>query len=151
MEAIGSGDARKKPAVLVWIALGGGALFLLLLAFCFAAIFVVPNVLQKYAAAVRGKTKSDLFQLESALKEYSLANGGKYPDTLESLVTPDMNGYTFIKGTRVPKDPWGHEYLYRPPGSDGGRPIVFTLGRDGRPGGEGDDADMDNLSIRSER
>ena len=151
MEAVGSEAARKKPAVLVWIALGGGALFLLLLVFCFAAIFVVPNVLQKYAVASRGKARADLIQIENALKEYSLANGGKYPDTLEALVTPDMNGYTYIKGTKIPRDPWGNDYLYDPPSSEGGLPIVYTFGKDGQRGGEGDDADIDSLSLRVAR
>lgn len=151
MEAVESGDPRHKPAVIVWIALGGGALFLVLLVFCLTAIFVVRNVLQKFTVASRGKAKADLIQLESALKEYSLANGGKWPDSLEALVTPDVNGYTCIKGTKIPKDPWGNEYLYERPGADGRLPIVYTLGKDGRRGGEGDDADMDNLSIRSER
>ena len=147
MEAIESEVARKRPAILVWIALGGGALFLLLLGIVIAATLVVPNVLQKFAVASRGKAKADITQIESALKEYSLLNGGNYPDSLRPLVTPDANGFTFIKGTRVPKDPWGREYLYRRPGDDGGLPIVSTLGKDGQLGGEGDDADMDNLSL----
>jgi len=115
------------------------------------ATLVVPNVLQKFAAASRGKAKADLTQLENALTEYNLANGGKWPESLEALVTPDVNGYTFIKGTRIPKDPWGNEYLYDPP--EPGRPEarVYTYGKDGQAGGEGDDADMDNLSIREEK
>jgi general secretion pathway protein G len=66
-------------------------------------------------------------------------------------VTPDVNGYTYIKGTKIPKDPWGNEYMYDPP--EPGRPEarVYTYGKDGQAGGEGDDADMDNLTIREEK
>ena len=151
MEDSESGEARRRPSILVWIALGTGALFFLLLGMRIAATLFVPDVIQKFAVASRGMAKADITQIESALIEYRLVNGGKWPDSLGALATPDMNGYTYIKGTRIPKDPWGNEYLYRPPGPEGGRPIVSTLGRDGQPGGEGDDADMDNLSIRSGR
>src|SRR5262245_54393084 len=151
MEAVESESPRNKPAWLVWVALAGGALLLGLLVLVLAAIFVVPNVLQKFAVASTSKAESDLVQLESALQEYSLVNGGKYPDTLQALVTPDMNGHTFLKGPRVPKDPWGNEYLYDPP--EPGRPEarVYTYGKDGLAGGKGDDADLDNFSIRARR
>ena len=114
------------------------------------ATLVVPNVLQKFAFASRGKAKADLTQLESALTEYNLANGGKWPDSLDALVTPDVNGHTYIKGTKIPKDPWGNEYMYDPP--EPGRPEarVYSYGKDGQAGGEGDDADIDNMSIREE-
>ena len=88
--------------------------------------------------------------IESALEEFAIANGGKYPDSLEVLVTPDTNGQTFLEGTRVPKDAWGHEYFYEPPGPGNPYPLVRSYGKDGQPGGEGDDADIHNLSIRSE-
>ena len=44
---------------------------------------------------------------------------------------------------RLPKDPWGNEYLYLNPGNNGELDI-YTLGRDGRPGGENMDADIGN-------
>lgn len=133
------------------ILLGSGALFILLSGYWLATNYFVSPVLQKFAFASRGKAKADLTQFESALIEYSLANGGEWPDNLEALVTPDVNGHTFIKGTKIPKDPWGNEYLYVPPGTAGDLPTIYTFGKDGRPGGEGDDADMDNHSIRFER
>lgn len=135
---------RDRYPMLAWIAGGCAALLLML----FASMFIVPYVLQ---ISSRGKAKADIVQLESALREYSLANGGKFPASLEALVTPDLNGFTYLKATRIPLDPWGNEYLYEPPDSGGGPPTIRTLARDGRPGGEGDDADIDNLSLRWER
>jgi general secretion pathway protein G len=112
------------------------------------ATLVVPNVLSKFAFASRKKAEVDITQIVSALNEYSIRNGGKFPDSLEVLVTPDVNGQSYLEQAHVPKDPWGHEYLYEPPGPGQPQPIVRSYGKDGQPGGEGDDADMDNISIR---
>jgi len=112
------------------------------------ATLVVPNVLKRFAFASKEKAKVDITSIESALKEYAITNGGKYPDSLEALVTPDVNGHTFIEGSKVPKDPWGNEYLYEPPGPGQPQPRVYSYGKDGQAGGEGDDGDFDNISLR---
>jgi general secretion pathway protein G len=112
------------------------------------ATLVVPNVIQKIAVAFGGKAKSDIVAIESALKEYAITNGGKYPDSLEVLVTPDANGHTYLEGKRIPKDPWKNEYQYDPPSPGHPEPRVYSFGKDGQPGGEGDDADISNETIR---
>lgn len=38
-------------------------------------------------------------------------------------------------------DPWGRPFVYRAPAPDGAAFEIGTLGADGRPGGEGPDAD----------
>jgi general secretion pathway protein G len=100
------------------------------------------------ASAGSGKLKADLRTIEQALDEYAANNGGRYPDSLEVLVRKDVNGHAYLAAASIPRDPWKREYGYEPPRA--GRPVprVFTLGRDGRPGGQGDDADVDNLSLR---
>jgi general secretion pathway protein G len=40
-------------------------------------------------------------------------------------------------------DPWGRPYEYRFPGKKG-QPEIFTLGKDGAPGGTGEDQDITN-------
>lgn len=112
------------------------------------ATLVVPNVLQRLQSAFKGKVKADITAIESSLKEYAINNGGKYPDSLEALVTPDENGYTYLDRKSVPLDPWKNEYMYEPPSSGNPDPRVFTYGKDGAPGGEGDDADIDNIQIK---
>lgn len=116
------------------------------------ATLVVPNVIQKLGMAMGGKAKSDIMAIESALDEYAIANGNQFPETLERLVEPDVNGETYLKGyKRVPLDPWKNEYGYEPPHPpQQARPRVFTLGKDMQPGGEGDNADVDNDTIRNE-
>jgi type II secretory pathway pseudopilin PulG len=98
-----------------------------------------------------GKAKADLKKLHAAIESYSLANGGRYPDTLLELVVPDKNGRTHLGWTRIPKDSWGNEYLYDPPEPGRPDPRVYSYGRDGLPFGEGDDADIDSLSLRDDR
>lgn len=49
----------------------------------------------------------------------------------------------------VPLDPWGHEYVYRFPGESNAPSYdLLSLGRDGRPGGVGEDADLTSWSSR---
>jgi general secretion pathway protein G len=42
----------------------------------------------------------------------------------------------------LPLDPWGHAYLYKVPGDKGRDYTLTSLGKDGRPGGTGVDADI---------
>ena len=113
--------------------------------------WLLPNRFGCGNPAGSGDVKATLTILESALVEYSIVNGGRYPDTLQALAVPDENGYSFLGGTRIPKDPWGNDYLYDPPGPEAPWARVYTLGRDGSRGGTGADADVDNISLRTER
>jgi general secretion pathway protein G len=112
------------------------------------ATLVVPNVVQRLGKAFEGKARTDIMSIQNALQEYYILNGGKYPESLEALVTPDENGETFLGQRTLPVDPWGNEYLFEPPGSGEPRPRVYTYGKDGQPGGEGADRDIDNWSIQ---
>jgi general secretion pathway protein G len=114
------------------------------------ATLVVPNVLERLNFAIVEKAKAEIVTMENALKEYAIRNGGRYPETLEPLVTPDENGETFLDKRTLPVDPWGNEYLYDPPGSGESRTRVYTYGKDGQPGGEGNDGDIDNWSIKDD-
>ena len=74
---------------------------------------------------------------------------GSYPSTelgLNALVTrpdnaPKWNG-PYLRKT-VPMDPWGKPYAYKAPGERGDYDIV-SLGKDGQPGGSGENADITN-------
>jgi hypothetical protein len=66
------------------------------------------------------------------------------------LVTPDQNGRTFLKGyTSVPLDPWKNAYVFEP-ATSGSDYKIISYGKDGQPGGEGDDADIDNFSMKNQ-
>lgn len=115
------------------------------------ATIVVPNLLDRFTFAQIKKAGMDIGALESAVDTYAIENGGKYPESLEILVTPDEKGRTFLKGyNQVPLDPWKNPYVFEP-ASSGSPPKIISYGKDGQPGGEGDDADIDNFSIRNQQ
>jgi general secretion pathway protein G len=113
--------------------------------------FETPASGSKISGAMRGKARADILAIETALKDYAINNGGKYPDVLAVLVVPDVNGHAYLASKKVPTDPWGREYLYEPPTPSRAEPRVYTLGKDGQVGGEGDDADIDNSMLENER
>ncbi len=110
------------------------------------ATLVVPNVVSALKRAFGGKTKADIMSLSAGLNEYYI-NNGSWPDSLEALVTPDENGYTYLAQKSIPLDPWKNEYQYEPPYAGETTPRVYTLGADNAPGGEGENADISNISL----
>lgn len=94
---------------------------------------------------------------EMGLDRYYLAHG-MYPTQeqgLESLVRiPDIEPIPknyppegYLKKPKVPLDPWGNEYLYLMPGSDNSKYEIISYGSDGKPGGEGEAADISSLDL----
>ncbi len=114
------------------------------------AAMVAPNVIGNIDKAQITTAKAEINTIGNALKFYRLDNFS-YPTTehgLEALVTRpnDPNVKNWKPGgylDRLPKDPWGNPYLYLNPGNNG-EIDVYTLGRDGQPGGEGLDGDIGN-------
>jgi general secretion pathway protein G len=96
----------------------------------------------------RERLEADLMALHYALEEYAVFNGGSYPGELTVLVEPDEHGYRYLPREELPLDPWGRAYHYQPPVT-GGEPLprIWSLGRDGEPGGVGLDLDLDNLAL----
>jgi len=113
------------------------------------ATVVAINVLPSQDRAMIGKARADISTLEQAIETYRLDNLD-FPTDLQALVAapvgltnPDRyrpGGYV----RRLPEDPWGNPYGYRRPSSYGGQFDVFSLGADGKEGGEGNDADLGN-------
>jgi len=84
----------------------------------------------------------------TALGIYKL-NTGTFPTTEQGLAAlrikpadvAQWNGPYLPQD--VPKDPWGHDYVYRFPGEhETDEPDIVCLGADGQPGGEGFNADV---------
>jgi general secretion pathway protein G len=117
------------------------------------AAVIVPRLTGKPDEARVVKAQSDIRQLESALEMYKLDNF-YYPSTqqgLRALVEkpsgdPPPRNWRSGYITRLPNDPWGHTYQYLQPGNKGNFD-VFTFGADGKPGGEGVDADIGNWNV----
>lgn len=114
------------------------------------ATLVVPNVMKNLGKAYLTTAKVNIKSIDQAVEEYAMDHAGTYPDSLEQLIEKDENGRAYLKAEEIPKDPWGLEYLYDP-ATDGDNYRIYTLGKDGQPGGEGENADMDQLSIRKSK
>ena len=117
------------------------------------AAIIAPNVIGRVDDAQIAAAKADLRGIRNALDFYRLDNF-EYPTSeqgLQALVTKpnDPNIRNWKTGgylDRMPKDPWGREYQYLNPGQND-EIDVYTYGRDGRPGGEGIDADIGSWDL----
>jgi len=113
------------------------------------ATLVVPNVVRKLFVANVTKAKADIVNIASAIESYVIENGGRYPDSIEVLITEDENGYKILDRDTVPLDPWGNPYVYEPPQPGSQKFRIISYGKDGIPGGEGDEGDLDNIKIKN--
>jgi general secretion pathway protein G len=107
----------------------------------------------KYFAQV-GKSeikvaKSQMVALEKALDQYRL-DTGHYPTSDEGLAALNTKPANETKWDgpylkkAVPPDPWGNPYLYKIPGERGSEFDLYSYGKDGQPGGDGEAADIFN-------
>ena len=107
---------------------------------------VVINVLPNQDKAMVAKAKADVSTLAQAMESYRLDNM-TYPSAsegLQALVTPPAAAGSsarpgYIK--KLPTDPWGRPYQYANPGRNGAFD-VYSLGADGAPGGDNENADI---------
>ena len=118
--------------------------------------FVVPKIMGRPEEARRMKARVQIESLETSLKLYKLDNG-IYPNTeqgLQALVEPPTVGRLprawrkggYLEKGKVPKDPWGGDYVFICPGLHGDFDLV-AYGPDGEPGGEDKDADVNNWEL----
>lgn len=108
---------------------------------------VVVNVLPSQDRAMVEKARADVRLIEQALEMYRM-DTLKYPSLEDGIgvLTDAPKGASFrsegyIKA--LPRDPWGNDYQYLFPGEHG-KFDVFSYGADGRPGGDGMNADIGN-------
>lgn len=115
------------------------------------AAIVAPSLFSNVGQARQNAAKSQIQILSLALDAYRVDNDA-YPTTeqgLEALRTIPLSadGPTNWRGPYlrqvIPADPWGHAYVYVAPGvANPNAYDLYTLGKDGKPGGEGEDADV---------
>ena len=115
------------------------------------AAIVAPAIFRNVGDANTGAARSQIEIFGLALDSYRLDNHS-YPSTaqgLPALRTLPSGGEgarnwrgPYLRKT-VPPDPWGRPYLYSSPGRVNPESYdLYSLGRDGKPGGEGEDADL---------
>lgn len=111
--------------------------------------FVAPRYFGQVGKSEINVAKAQIDALEKALDQYRL-DTGHYPTTELGLVAlvqrpqnePKWTGPYLRKD--VPLDPWGRPYLYKMPGEKGGDFDLVSYGKDGQPGGTGENADITN-------
>lgn len=111
------------------------------------ATVVGPNVWNALAGSKEKTAKTQLHEFEQTLDLFKL-DVGRYPTDAEGLQSllqnpgsaPGWHG-PYLRRSPVPTDPWGKPYVYK--ATPGGFSIL-SLGADGQPGGEGDNADITN-------
>lgn len=112
----------------------------------FAAL-VAPRLFRQVGRSRVTATRAQINSFQTALGAYKL-DTSKFPTTEQGLqalrVQPE--GVARWDGPYLPQDipadPWGNPYVYKYPGEHGDEPDIVSLGADGMPGGEGDDADI---------
>lgn len=117
---------------------------------------VVPRIMGRPEEARQLKAKVQIESFITALKLYKLDNGA-YPGTeqgLQALVEVPETGIIpknwrkggYLEKNRVPKDPWGNDFIYLSPGVYDELDIS-SYGADGIQGGEGKNADINSWEI----
>lgn len=111
--------------------------------------YVAPRYFSQVGKSEVQVARAQLDAIEKALDQYRL-DMRQLPSAEQGLVVlvarpanePKWNGPYLKK--MAPADPWGRPYVYRVPGQKGDFDL-FSYGRDGKPGGNGEDADIGNL------
>ncbi len=122
------------------------------------ALYVGPRILGEPQKARINQAMIQIKSIETAIKMYKLDNG-VYPSTeqgLEALVqAPEVGQLArkwrkggYLEKRKVPKDPWGNDYVYLAPGVHNTEDFdLLSYGPDGELGGEGENADVTNWDI----
>lgn len=121
------------------------------------AALVGPRIMGRSDDAKIADAKVQIKNIETGLKLYKLDNG-VYPTTdqgLQALVEKPSVGQPpknyraegYLESKKIPKDPWGNDYVYLAPGEHGDYDLC-SLGADGAKGGEGKNADICNYSLQ---
>lgn len=111
---------------------------------------VLINVLPSQDRAMVTKARADIATLENAMEQYRLDNL-TYPNAADGLAAlrsapaglADPSRYRpggYVRN--LPEDPWGRPYQLSVPGRNGAPFTVYSLGADGAPGGENENADI---------
>lgn len=112
------------------------------------AALVGPTLYGRIKPAKQAAARAQISEFMTALDNY-FVDVGSYPTTQEGLqaLRSKPHGVKHWQGPylkkEVPNDPWGHPYVYRAPGRNGGYEIV-SYGADGRAGGTGENADINS-------
>jgi general secretion pathway protein G len=101
--------------------------------------FVVVKVGPAIFKTQQTKIRHDIKAIVEASEMYYYMNGS-FPQSLEELTSGKNEDGEETIGVEKTKDPWGNEYQYE---IQEGKPKALCFGKDGEPGGDGDNADYE--------
>lgn len=110
------------------------------------AAIVGPRYFSQLGKSQTTVARAQIDVLTKAIDNFRL-DVGRYPTTeegLQALVVKPASSDKWVGPylkKEVPLDPWGHPYVYQVPGTKGDYAVI-SYGRDGQPGGAGEDADI---------
>lgn len=112
------------------------------------AAAVGPSLYKRIQPAKQTMTRDQIQSFMVALDNYFI-DTGHYPSAQQGLAvlrddSQDIKGWDgpYLQ-KEIPKDPWGHQYIYRTPGRNGAYEIV-SYGEDGIEGGEDENQDINS-------
>lgn len=108
-----------------------------------------PRWLERRSRTVCPKWRADVMSIEFAAEEFAHDHAGRWPAQLADLLSPGQDGHPYIERGGWLADPWKRPYQYEPPRDPGDPPRIWTLGRDGKPGGSGEDEDCGNWMLHA--
>jgi general secretion pathway protein G len=111
---------------------------------------VGPRIFKGFDKAKCDAAVSQISSLGASLDQHRI-DVGQYPRSLDGLLRNEENNPRwdgpYLSRKAIPQDPWGNEYVYRYPGTNGDYDLS-SLGGDGRDGGEGcPDGDINNWEL----
>ena len=120
------------------------------------ATVVGVNVASKPGEARRAAAGAQIVTFRTALQLYRMKHG-MFPTQQQGLaalcraptvppVPADYPEEGYLETIHLPKDPWGRDYLYLTPGTQGSAFEILSYGSDGEPGGEGEAADVSSAA-----
>ena len=120
------------------------------------ATLIMPRILDRPEQARREKARIQIVNFRSSLGLFKI-DTGDFPTTSERLqalvADPGVKGWKkggYLEQAKVPLDPWGKRYIYLCPGRDGRDYDLISHGKDGEPGGSGNDADIESWNLDQE-
>jgi general secretion pathway protein G len=106
---------------------------------------VGPNLIRQFQGS-QGKTAGVQIQSLKSAMDLFIMDTGRYPTAAEGLSALTANpgsiaGWKgpYLRDGKLPADPWGNPYQYS---LVDGRVTILSTGADGKPGGDGNDADI---------
>ncbi len=106
------------------------------------AALIGPRLIGRVGQSKQATASSNAAAIASAIRLYH-TDAGAFPDAIGSLAQKSsLVGSPYVENADQLKDPWGRLYVLKVPGQKNVDFDVISYGADGKPGGEGEDADV---------